>query len=800
MSQPTEQHPAVQHPDGRHPDGQGPGAADERAAERAAAEHAEQEVALEDAHVGRLYARLDELREQTAAQLAEVRRTRATGTHQNRFERDAFATLYEDRLSQLWSVENRLCFGRLDLRPGTETPRRYVGRLGLSDERGEQLLVDWRAPAAQDFYQATAAAPRDVVRRRHLLTKGRHVTAVDDEVLVASEGGRTTGDAALLAAVSAPRTGRMTDIVATIQAEQDRVIRASERGVLVVQGGPGTGKTAVALHRTAYLLYTHRDRLARSGVLLLGPSPVFLRYVEQVLPALGETGVVTMTLGELFPGVAARGTDSPRAARVKGSPVMVDVLAAAVAARQRVPERAVRLELDGARVLLRPEAVASARTRARRSRRPHNGARALFVREVLGSLAQQLARARGVDLAEEREDLLTELRESVDVRREVNLCWMPLTPQKVLAGLYRYPGQLERAAPQLTRADREALHRADAEAWSEADVPLLDELAELLGPLEEGRASEEARRADREDQLAYARKVLEDFEASGVGNPLVTPELLADRFAGEGPSGSVAERAAADRTWAYGHVVVDEAQELSAMAWRLVERRCPARSMTLVGDVAQTSNPAGARSWAEALQPVVGERWRLEELTVNYRTPARIARVAAEVLRAAGVDARPPTPVREGDADPVAVRLDGPGDAAGVVAAVRAVLGELAEGRVAVLTAHEDGPLGSDALRAAVARALEPGAVAASPDDLDARVGVLDVHRAKGLEFDVVVLVEPAAVLRRPRGANDLYVALTRATQRLVVLHAEDLPASMTSMAPVSAPTAATGPTGLAAR
>ncbi|WP_369068636.1 ATP-binding domain-containing protein [Kineococcus terrestris] len=731
------------------------------------------EVAREDAHVGELYARLDALREQTAEQLAQVRRTRATGTHQSRFERDAFATLYEDRLSQLWSVENRLCFGRLDLREGVADPRRYVGRLGLADERGNQLLVDWRAPAAQDFYQATAASPRDVVRRRHLLTRGRHVTGVDDEVLVAGEGERTTGDAALLAAVSAPRTGRMGDIVATIQAEQDRVIRASERGVLVVQGGPGTGKTAVALHRTAYLLYTHRDRLARSGVLLLGPSPVFLRYVEQVLPALGETGVVTMTLGEMVPGVVARGQDGPAAAAVKGDLRMVDVLAAAVAARQRVPQRAVRLDLDGSRVLLRPDAVASARTRARRSRKPHNAARVVFVREVLDGLVQQLARARGADLAEEREDLLAELRASVDVRREVNLCWMPLTPQKVLAALYRSPQLLERTGHGLGADERAALHREDAAAWTEADVPLLDELAELLGPLEEAGAAEQQRAADREQQLAHARRVLEDFESSGVGNPLVTPELLADRFSADGPTGTVAERAAADRTWAYGHVVVDEAQELSPMAWRLVERRCPSRSMTLVGDVAQTSNPAGAHSWAQALKPVVDDRWRLEELTVNYRTPARIARVAADVLAAAGIDAVPPTPVREGEHDPVAVPVSGAGD---VVAAVLAELERLDEGRLAVLTADADGPLGADALRAAVSAALPPGSVAASADDLDARVGVLDVQRAKGLEFDVVLVVEPAAVLRRPRGANDLYVALTRATQRLLLLHAEPLP------------------------
>ncbi|NIZ93472.1 HelD family protein [Kineococcus rubinsiae] len=739
------------------------------------------EVVEEDAHVGTLYARLDALREQTAEQLADVRRTVATGTHQSRFERDAFATLYEDRLSQLWSVENRLCFGRLDLQPGTEDPRRYVGRLGLADERGTQVLVDWRAPAAQDFYQATAASPRDVVRRRHLLTRGRHVTGVDDEVLVAAEGERTTGDAALLAAVTAPRTGRMTDIVATIQAEQDRVIRASERGVLVVQGGPGTGKTAVALHRTAYLLYTHRERLARSGVLLLGPSPVFLRYVEQVLPALGETGVVPSTVGDLFPGVTATGEETPGAVAVKGDLRMVDVLAAAVAQRQRVPERAVTLDVDGTRLVLRPDAVVSARTRARRSHRPHNEARVVFVREVLTVLVNQLARGRGVDLGEEREDLLTELRENVDVRREVNLLWMPLTPQKVLGALYRNPSLLARVAPQFGADERGELFRETTRTWTESDVPLLDELAELLGTSEEaGRA--ERRDAEREEQVAYARKVLEDFEASGVGNPLVSPELLADRFSTDGPTGTVAERAAADRTWAYGHVVVDEAQELSPMAWRLVERRCPSRSMTLVGDVAQTSSAAGASSWAEALRPLVDDRWRLEELTVNYRTPARIARVAADVLEVAGIDAKPPTPVREGDFEPEARRLASADDVAGVVAAVRAERRDLAEGRLAVLVAQEAGPLGAAALRAAVARELPAGSVAASHDDLDADVSVLDVQRAKGLEFDVVVVVEPAAVLRRPRGANDLYVALTRATQKLVVLHAEALPEGMRSL------------------
>ncbi|GAA4988694.1 HelD family protein [Kineococcus glutinatus] len=740
------------------------------------------ELAAERDYVAGLYARLDALREQTAAQLAEVRRTKATGTHQSRFERDAFATLYEDRLAQLWSVENRLCFGRLDLTATTTDRRRYVGRIGLSDPRGGQLLVDWRAPAAQDFYQATAASPRDVVRRRHLLTAGRLVTGVEDEVLVAADGEPTTGDAALLAAVSAPRTGRMGDIVATIQAEQDRVIRASERGVLVVQGGPGTGKTAVALHRTAYLLYTHRERLARSGVLLVGPSPVFLRYVEQVLPSLGETGVVTLTPAELYPGTTATAEETPAAAAVKGDLRMVDVLAAAVAARQRVPARGIRIVVDGTPVVLRPDAVAGARGKARRSRKPHNEARVTFVKEVLGSLAQQLARGRGADLAEERADLLQELRENVDVRREVNLCWMPLTPQKVLGRLLTDPGVLAAAAGQLTPAERAALLRPPerAQEWTEADVPLLDELAELLGEITDSTRRGEGRdAAERESEIAYARTVL---ETAGNENDLVTAEMLADRFGVDGPVGTVAERAVADRTWAYGHVVVDEAQELSAMAWRLLERRCPSRSMTLVGDVAQTSSEAGARSWGQVLRPLVDDRWRLEELTVNYRTPARIARVAAAVLEAAGIEAAAPTPVREGEHDPVAVRL-GPDPAATVLEQVRAQLPHLAGGRLAVLTATEDGEPGAASLRAALRAVLGERVVAAGHDDLDATVSVLDVRRAKGLEFDAVLLVEPAEVLARgARGANDLYVALTRATQRLVVLHARPLPAGMGSL------------------
>lgn len=294
------------------------------------------------------YGRLDALRAQTAARLARTRRTGPSGSPQNRSERDAFATLYEDRLAQLDAVEQRLTFGRLDLSEGEPL---YVGRIGLNDTEHNTLLTDWRAPAARAFYRATAARPEGVRRRRHLLTRGRTVTALEDELLDLSgleddgelSASTLSGEGALLASLAAGRTGRMSDIVATIQSEQDAIIRADLAGALVVQGGPGTGKTAVALHRAAYLLYAHRNVLERSGVLLVGPSHTFLRYIDQVLPSLGETGVVTSTIADLFPGVDADGNESDPVAEVKGRAVMAGVLARALQQRQRVPAEAVEV-------------------------------------------------------------------------------------------------------------------------------------------------------------------------------------------------------------------------------------------------------------------------------------------------------------------------------------------------------------------------------------------------------------------------------------------------------------------------
>ncbi|MGW4474147.1 HelD family protein [Nonomuraea sp. NPDC004354] len=735
------------------------------------------EVAREQEYVSRLYGRLDVLRERTQQQLKDVLATGAVGTQQNRSERDSFAGMYAARLARLWAVERGLVFGRLD---HVEEGRLYIGKLGLSDDEQDRMLIDWRAPVAQPFYRATPTSPMGVTRRRHLQTRGRTVVGVDDDLLDLdglSDDDRATlnGEAALLAALDEKRTGRMRDIVATIQAEQDRVIRADLNGVLVVQGGPGTGKTVVALHRAAYLLYTHRERLERRGVLILGPGLTFLRYIEQVLPSLGETDVLLSTVGELFPGVSATARERPEVAAVKGDVRMAEVIARAVRDRQRVPRQPIELPLGRQTLTLDQRMMDNARNKAIRSRRSHNQARAVFVRTILNALARQLAKKLGKGLIDDDElaDLREDLRTEPVVKSALNRLWPYLTPQRLLLGLYGSAERLDYAAAGLSREERALLRRSSTE-WTESDVPLLDEAAELLGEIDEQvlratalQAEEElaaaraAQESEREAELAYAREVLELTGLSDV----MDAERLAERQRGDQPYLTTAERAAADRTWAYGHVIVDEAQELSPMAWRAVMRRCPTRSMTIVGDIAQTGSSAGARSWGQVLDPYVAGRWREETLTINYRTPVELMEVASRVLATIDPALRAPTSVRDSGARPWSAPLSD--------------LPELARqeagdgGRVAVLA--------PDALLDKVA---EMAGGATGRDALDAAVAVLGVTEAKGLEFDSVIVAEPGQILgQSPRGASDLYVALTRATQRLGVVHEGPLPEPLHGLA-----------------
>ncbi|WP_433394061.1 HelD family protein [Micromonospora sp. KLBMP9576] len=737
-----------------------------------------------------LYRRLDDLRAQAGHRLTDE--LRATGgTLQARSQRESAVRMYADQVEQFSAVESGLCFGRLDTDDDGDAPR-YVGRIGIFDTDGdyEPLLMDWRAPAARPFYLATAANPQGVRRRRHLRTRARKVVALNDEVLDLSTASPTaheelTGEASLLAALTAGRTGRMRDIVETIQAEQDRIIRADLPGVLVVQGGPGTGKTAVALHRAAYLLYTHREQLSTRGVLMVGPNATFLRYISQVLPALAETGVLLRTQGDLFPGVSARRGEPAGTAALKGRAVMVEVLAAAVRNRQWVPDEPLRIELPQQETLrLDPETVRAARERARRSDRPHNLARALFDVEIVHALAAQVAERIGADplggenLLDEADvaEIRRELREEPEVRAVLDQLWPILTPQRLLADLYADTDRLAVAADMLTDAERALLHREPG-GWTPADVPLLDEAAELLG--EDERAAAARRERIRDLQREYAEGVLEiargsrsiDVEDEAEGGEIlgVTDLIDADRLLErqeEADRLTTAQRAAADRGWAFGHVIVDEAQELSPMAWRLLMRRCPSRSMTIVGDVAQTGALAGTPSWADALEPYVARRWRLEELTVSYRTPAEIMAVAAEVLAEIDPALRPPRSVRSSGVPPwdraVAVRRL----AAELVEATTREAAGLADGRLGVIV-----PAGRvDELGAALTAALPEAAVGEDPE-LESRVVVLTVGQAKGLEFDSVLLVDPDRIVAEsPRGRSDLYVALTRATQRLGIL------------------------------
>jgi DNA helicase IV len=739
------------------------------------------DMGAERAFVARLYDRLGEVRSKLESELGRVRSSPG-GTPQWRSERDALAHNLEDRLAALNVGDLPLCFGRLDMAEGS---RYHIGRLGLADEDYEPLLIDWRAPAAQPFYRATAADPLGVVRRRHLLTNGRELTGIDDEVfdleaLSESDRAGLHGDAALLASLTKGRTGRMGDIVATIQAEQDQIIRSELGGVLVVQGGPGTGKTAVALHRAAYLLYTYRARLAAGGVLVVGPNSVFLRYIERVLPSLGETGALLATPGALFPGVTPKRHDPPDVARVKSDLRMVDVVRRATQDRQRVPREDLKVEFERFDLVLDRQTCLRARAAGRRSRRPHNEARPAVERilhhRLMAQIREQLAElgTGGLDDDEDLDALERRLRRSRSFRLAMERIWPELTAQELLNDLFGSAALIRSAAPNLTAEEQTLLVRprarpSDVADWSVEDVALLDEAAQCLGsPMPRGRSGRSGSRRRRR-KVTFAREVLENLNLEIP----IDPELLADRYDDGSAGESLAVRAGQDRTWAFSHVIVDEAQELSPMAWRMLFRRCPSRSMTIVGDLAQTGAPWGVSSWPELLNRHAPGRWRLSELTVNYRTPAEIMKVAAAVLADAAPGAVVPRSMREGGVAPWALRTT-PGELEGLLAeVVSREMAAIGDGRIAVITPSS----ASNALANALAARLPGSAVANRSAPLDGLVAVLGVTDTKGLEFDVVVVVEPGEIIAESeRGLSDLYVALTRATRRLAVVHTTDLP------------------------
>ncbi len=735
------------------------------------------ELERERRYVGSLYGRLDELRAEAERALESVRRSNPGGTHQNRSERDSFARIYEDRIGQLRQIDERLAFGRLEL--GTnddDSVYRYIGRIGLRDEDQQPLLLDWRVPQARAFYQATAATPLGARARRHLQSRGREIVRIDDEIfdeaLLTEDVESLQGEAALMATLTSQRTGRMGDIVATIQAEQDAIIRSELRGTLVVQGGPGTGKTAVALHRAAYLLYSHRERLASSGVLIVGPSRSFLQYIEAVLPSLGETGVVLASVGQLFPGLDVSRDDTAEIAALKGSLEMSHLIARAVRSRQVVPREPQVVDVNGELLTIEPQLIHSAMQRAWDTRKPHNVARVSFNKAALAALARLLAdqlRDHGNTIEDSDQAWLREdLRTSHDVKVALNTAWLPLTPQKLLQDLYARPQWLESLTPKWTPEQRALLLRGRDEPFTVSDVALLDEAAELLGEVDAtADASKRELKQQRKRDLENAQAAIENMQVEGQ----VDARTLAEGFEASVERGTTAELAASDRTWAYGHVVVDEAQELSPMQWRLLMRRNPLKSFTIVGDIAQASAAAGAASWEAALAPHVSE-WRLEELTVNYRTPAQISEVAEAMAVAHGVNITRSRAVRESEWPVNIVRAtDLPAAVLETVIADRAI----GEGTVAVIVSES---LVGDvwpALAASLGTDVGRGAAG-----LNRAVAVLTPQESKGLEFDAVVVVEPQRIVDEiTRGAAALYVAMTRPTQRLHIVTTGSLPAGL---------------------
>ena len=739
-----------------------------------------EELAYEQAFVDSVYQRIDALRDGSAGLASEVIGQGRGGLGSDRVDRDARVALSVRRAAVLSVGDMPVCFGRLDMDGGACW---HVGRLGVSNDEGEVLLMDWRAPVAEAFFRATNADRHRVALRRHIRMRGRQVTGVDDELLVgprAADCSHLVGEGALLASLSSPRTGRMGDIVATIQADQDSVIRASMHGPLVIDGGPGTGKTAVALHRAAFLLYEHRVPLADQGVLVVGPNPTFCRYVEQVLPALGETGVRLASLCDLDPARQAKISDPPELAASKAALDMADRLAGTLRSYQRPLTATVHVGAGIHRLAVTASDSQKMIETARRAE-SHYAGRAILEHRLLRYLLRRAQRANqralrtGLVAAREAlpspESTLDTLRHSHQVRELLERLWPKLSPEQLV----------DETLIQL------GIPRID-DGFSEHDLALLDEAQVLLGaPNQHTRSARDDRLAGgdetldrtlsdmgvmpdcpscgREVELLQRRWTCQTCQRSWPLSRLVSPEQaqqvreITDRIQ------TTHRRSQQKRTVnTFGHVIVDEAQDLSPMQWRMLRRRCPSGSFTIVGDLGQAKHPWSTIDWVDACALAAPEGpCRVHKLTVNYRTPAEVMTLATAVLAQHRPHLVPPAAVRMGGVAPRIVTLDRGLDLA---AAARRLATEEAAivnpGTVGVI--HADSPTNPGS----------PGrhAPQASPEVLDRPIAELAITQAQGLEFDSVIIVEPADF-----SGGELYVAITRTTSRLTLLHGQPLPA-----------------------
>ncbi len=691
------------------------------------------DLAAEQAYIDRAYDSLERAR-QSATRLRSMVEVGRGGTEQARWERDMIEENIAARLDYLNLGDASLVFGRIDQAQAEGGDSFYIGRIAVADETQEPLVVDWRAPVAEPFYRATGRAPMGLVRRRHFATRARKLLGIEDELfgegadllggdLAIMDGGtEVRGKSSLIAALEEARTGRLSDIVATIQGEQDEVIRSPLPGVLVVQGGPGTGKTVVALHRAAYLLYTYRFPLEGQGVLVVGPNRLFLGYIERVLPSLGEAGVELAVLADLVENVTVSGRDRPATARIKGDGRMARVLAKAVRDRERPLRQPLRVPY-GVQTLVVPVArTAEIVADARRRFRLHNAGRRFVEGQLFAALAEVSRVPTTAEEVRERARLAPEVREALE------RMWPVLTPAELLHDLFGSKALVDLAAAKhLSEDERAALLRPRADdldtvEWTHDDVPLLDEARALLGP--------------------KARK---------------------RRLNGSEP----------EEIRTYGHIVVDEAQDLSPMQLRMLERRSLNGSMTVVGDIAQATGVWAHRGWDEILEHLPRKRPASRaELSIGYRIPGPTMDLAAKVLAVAEPDLRPPSSVRQAGDPPRVLRVE-EAELADKVAAVSVEERDTVDpGSVAVIapdTLVED-------VAAALARAgVEFGR--AARNGLESRVTLVPVSLVKGLELDAAVVVEPAAIVdEAAQGLRALYVALTRATKRLAIVHARDLP------------------------
>ncbi len=712
----------------------------------------DQQVQIEQQHLDRAFGCLDHELTTADADLRATNADHSVRTPQGRSERDARAKHHQQRLTRLGSVSGQLCFGRLDF---TDAEAIHIGRVGLSDEDRNTVLVDWRAEAASAFYRATPLEPRGVTRRRHISTRGRDVTSIDDDLLDndLSDDQRSTlvGEAALLAALSEHRTGRMGNIVATIQSEQDQIIRAPLKGTLVVQGGPGTGKTVVALHRAAYLLYEHRGSIATNGVLVVGPNARFMRYIENVISELGEGSVVRAALGEMHIGIRTDAHDDAVAAAVKGDQRMCLVLADTIRAQQRLPTSDFALRFAGFGTTLTRAAVKSARLSARDSRRPHNEASTVFRKNIRRLLTREINSQVKDEI--DRENALAALRSSSLLAAAMDVLWPTLTPEQLVTSLYT-DNKIHRLGTRhhLTEDEAASLRRSSTDGWTVEDIAVLDEARSQLGISE--RPVKAVRSDVVDDEQIRVEAAQHAADSTGAGWAVDGATLLA-RYDQPEAIDSLRDMAVVDANWTYSHVMVDEAQELSHMQWRMIVKRCPTRSMTIVGDMAQASSPGAARSWNDALTEHFPKGWELVQLTVNYRTPAEIEPIAVAVLAAGAIDVVHPRAVRSTGSEPEIMVIAH--DAFG--SALRSLVTQH-------LSAHE----GTIAVIGASDSADELGWLVSIEPQHRGALSVIDAAAAKGLEFDTVVVVDPNRMLRSASGHADLYVAVTRTTRRLVVM------------------------------